>query len=215
MTFNLARSYRVDVSLDNGTTWKQILGVKDFNPTIDGQFQDTTTYDTNGWESSTPTLRSWKLAITVLRISTAGVEDSTHAALRAAGFAFGDAANVLVRWYRTDGVVEGYQGLASVKVTPSTTGVGDIAALSIELTGQGAPSSYTYVPPTVGTSTNPGTWTASTAYALNYYVTLTGSGAGVYKATTAGTSASTAPSTTGVSVGGTVTDGTVTWTRQS
>lgn len=54
-------------------------------------------------------------------------------------------------------------------------------------------------------------WEATTAYALNDRVTLTGGA--VLQATTAGTSGTTAP--TPPAVGATVTDGTVTWTRQS
>lgn len=53
-------------------------------------------------------------------------------------------------------------------------------------------------------------WAATTAYALNDEVTNSGA---VLKATTAGTSGSTAP--VNPAVGSTVTDGTVTWTRQS
>lgn len=52
-------------------------------------------------------------------------------------------------------------------------------------------------------------WQATHAYALNDLVTISGD---TLKCTTAGTSGSTAP-TPPASVGGTVTDGTVTWTR--
>ncbi|HEY1177855.1 MAG TPA: hypothetical protein VGF17_16995 [Phytomonospora sp.] len=55
-------------------------------------------------------------------------------------------------------------------------------------------------------------WTATTAYALGSKVRL--SGGDVLEATTAGTSSSTEPTAPGT-VGGTVTDGTVTWTRRS
>lgn len=60
-------------------------------------------------------------------------------------------------------------------------------------------------------TTPPPAWSATTAYALGNRVTL---GAGVVEATSAGTSGSTAP-TLPAAVGGTVTDGTVTWTRRS
>lgn len=107
--------------------------------------------------------------------------------------------------------MEGYQGLASVKVTPSATGVGDIAALSIELTGQGAPSTYTYVAAALGTVGNPDVWKPSFAYsAANYYVT---NGAAVLYVTTTGTSGTVAP--TNPAVGSSVTDNTVTWKRSS
>jgi len=80
----------------------------------------------------------------------------------------------------------------------------------------------TYIDPVWGTSDRrfvggagwvamlpPPPWAASTAYPLNSKVTLQGT---TLQATTAGTSAATAPTPPAV-VGGTVTDGTVVWTR--
>lgn len=58
--------------------------------------------------------------------------------------------------------------------------------------------------------TLPAAWAATTAYSLNAEVINSG---GVLKCTTAGTSASTAP--TNPAVGSTVTDGTVVWSRIS
>lgn len=62
------------------------------------------------------------------------------------------------------------------------------------------------------TVTAPPAWQSTTAYALNATVTLSTGGGGTVKATTAGTSGSTQP-VLPASVGGTVTDGTVVWTR--
>lgn len=66
-------------------------------------------------------------------------------------------------------------------------------------------------PNAVVAGTAPAAWAATTAYAVNDLVTVTG---GTLKCTTAGTSGSTEPALPGA-VGGTVSDGTVTWTRQS
>ncbi|QIG58321.1 hypothetical protein SEA_SKOG_169 [Gordonia phage Skog] len=57
----------------------------------------------------------------------------------------------------------------------------------------------------------PGTWAATTAYSLAKKVNIGGK---VLEVTTAGTSAGTIPTAPG-SVGGTVTDGTVVWTRRT
>lgn len=61
----------------------------------------------------------------------------------------------------------------------------------------------------VGEELPPAPWAATTAYSVGDLVTLSGD---TLKCTTAGTSGSTAP-TPPASVGGTVTDGTVVWTR--
>jgi hypothetical protein len=62
---------------------------------------------------------------------------------------------------------------------------------------------------------NRGTWAASTAYALNdYVVTASPTNNRLYKCTTAGTSGASAP-TWPTTEGGTVSDGTVTWTEQT
>jgi len=55
---------------------------------------------------------------------------------------------------------------------------------------------------------------SSTAYALNSYITWS-TNSTTWKCTTAGTTAATAPSISGITIGGTVTDGTVVWTQVS
>lgn len=62
-----------------------------------------------------------------------------------------------------------------------------------------------------GKTSAPKTWTATTAYALGDYVIRTDK---VLECTTAGTSGASAPAAPGA-VGGTVTDGTVIWTRRT
>lgn len=61
---------------------------------------------------------------------------------------------------------------------------------------------------------NKGYWAASTVYALNDYVLPVTPNARLYKCTTAGTSGASQP-TWPITDGGTVADGTVTWTEQT
>ena len=61
---------------------------------------------------------------------------------------------------------------------------------------------------------NKGYWVASTAYALNDYVLPATPNGHLYKATTAGTSAASAPAFP-TTAGATVADGTVVWTEQT
>ena len=84
------------------------------------------------------------------------------------------------------------------------------------LVGPGLPNSGTLT--TTVSVAPPGTranWAASTAYTIGEFIKPTVGNAGgyVFKCTVAGTSGSTEPSTWDQTVGGTTTDGTVTWTN--
>lgn len=107
----------------------------------------------------------------------------------------------------------GYQSVNAVIKTgdiPSTTPSGNRTESYSALNSAGVSTTYVHNYDTGKTAT-PKTWTASTAYALGDYIIRTSK---VLECTTAGTSTSSAPTAPG-SVGGTVTDGTVVWTRRT
>ena len=141
----LARSKRCDISTDGGTTWLQIYGINDFNDEIDPTMADASDYATDGWASSVKTLQGWKLTLKANRKRAAdeGAEDPAFVALRAARLSFGAAGKVSVRWGRTDGLEEAYQGRADVAMSPSKTGVADLDEWQIELTGDGKAEAIT------------------------------------------------------------------------
>lgn len=199
----LARAWSVDIATTAApTAWLHLYGINDFNPSFEPTMQDNSDYDGGGYASSVKTLNAWKLDIKANRkVDSSGVDDPAFAALEAARAQFGNAGNVYVRWARTDGIGNGYQGLASVSMSPSKTGVTDLNEWSITLSGQGAPTDYVYTAPT---------WTATTLYGAGAIVK---NSAAFLKATVGGTSAATAP--TNPAVGSTVNDGSVTWLRLS
>ena len=84
------------------------------------------------------------------------------------------------------------------------------------LIGPGLPNSGTLeTTVTVAPASAPGNWTATTTEAVNALIKPTVGNIGncVFKCTTAGTTGATEPATWDQTVGGTVTDGTVTWTN--
>lgn len=152
----LARGYRFEVSADGSTNWTKIGGLNDLNPSITPNKQDSSNYDSDGWEASEITMQAWSVQVKANRQADAGVEDAGLALVRARQGQFGDAARLYVRWYRTDGVDEAWQGRAIVEVTSSKTGVADLDEKQITFTGDGALTKITnpYAPTAVPTITS-------------------------------------------------------------
>lgn len=137
ITNQLARAYRVEVSIDN-TNWVRFNGLNDTNPDIAPNLQDSTNYESDGWATSEVTLYAWKLALKANRQANSGVEDPAFTMARACVGQFGDAARLYVRWYRRDGIPEAWTGRAIVGVSKSKTGVADLDEWTVTFTGSGA-----------------------------------------------------------------------------
>lgn len=134
----LARSYRVQVSLDEAS-WLTLMGMNDFNPSVTPNEQDSTDYESDGWQSSEITMQAWALSVKANAKATTGVLDPAMSMILACIGEFGDDARVYVRWFRKDGVTgfPSYQGRAIVKATPSKTAVADLNEYQVDLTGDG------------------------------------------------------------------------------
>lgn len=134
------------------------------------------------------------------------VEDAGFAAVRVKG------ATVWLYARKTDKLAslpfadgdEIYLGMTAINDEPQDVSGGGFIKFRIPLEPQ---DSWPFI--TIGAA--PVAWQATTPYVLNDQVTVTG---GVLKCTVAGTSGSTEPVLPGA-VGGTVSDGTVTWQRVS
>lgn len=168
----LARRLRIDVSAD-GATWLQLKGVTDLNPQVNPNLQDSSTYDSNGWGASEITMNSWKLDVTILRQTVAGVFDPAQELVRACVAQFGTAARVYVRWYDKNGAPEAFSGYAIVEWNRSKTGVADLDEAKLSLTGDGA---LTPIANPGVAATVPTVMTATpTAQTVGKTVTITGS----------------------------------------
>ncbi|MCB5167995.1 hypothetical protein LG634_24605 [Streptomyces bambusae] len=115
----LARHWRMDVNMGPDLTpdWQLCPAITEFQPTWPPNFEDSTTYDSEGWEESTKTSQSWQIEATFNRKVS---EDSTtfstvHEKLRTVSFGFDAASKVGVRFYKRDGSPEAYSGTVLVE----------------------------------------------------------------------------------------------------
>lgn len=168
----LARGYRFEVSVDGATNWLKVGGLNDLSPTIEPTKVDSSNYDSGGWAASEITMQSWSVQIKANWQATAGVEDPAIAAILACRGQFGTAARLYVRWYRTDGIDEAFQGRAIVAVANSKTAVLDLSELQVTFTGDGALSKITnpYSPTSVPVLVS----ATPSAVAVGGQVTITG-----------------------------------------
>ncbi|MDF7641725.1 hypothetical protein PT279_09030 [Bifidobacterium sp. ESL0784] len=136
MTIALARRFKVEISQD-GTTWKPLNGLTDFNPKFDPTLQDANDYENNGWGSKEITMLAWSLECKANRLITANRFDEGQELCRKCVGKFGEDARLYVRWYDRNGMPEAHQGRAIVGYTQSKTGVADLEEVSITFTGDG------------------------------------------------------------------------------
>lgn len=69
------------VSTDNGVTYTKIGGQKDASLRIDVKDADATTKDSNGWEESIPTTKSWGIDLDALLLETDAGQTALYNAL--------------------------------------------------------------------------------------------------------------------------------------
>jgi hypothetical protein len=136
MSIALARRFKVEISKD-GTTWKPLSGLTDFNPKFDQTLQDSNNYDNAGWSSKEITMLAWSLACKANHIINANAFDEGQELCRQCSGTFGDDARLYVRWYDRNGMPEAHQGRAIVGYTQAKTGVADLEEISITFTGDG------------------------------------------------------------------------------
>lgn len=171
----LARGYKFDVSTD-ATTWVHPLGLDNLNDKLDPNIENANEYDSDGWSSGEITLYNWSLVVGMHRKKDSGTEDPGQALIRACRGEFADGARLYVRWYRTDGIDEAWQGRAIVGVENRDTGVENIASWTVTFTGDGPatkisnPFSASSVPVVSSVSPNNG------STAGGNLVTITGQG---------------------------------------
>lgn len=138
----LARHWRLDVNMGTvgSPDWQLCPAIREFQHTAPPNLEDSTTYDSDGWEESTKTAQAWQAEATFNRKAS---PDSTtfspvHEKLRAAWLAFGDAAKVQVRFYDRNGLPEAYSGTVFVEWEPEGGDYKALGGVKVTLKGTGA-----------------------------------------------------------------------------
>lgn len=138
----LARQWRLDVNM--GTVdvpdWRLCPAITEFQPTWPPNLEDSTTYDSEGWEESTKTSQSWQVEATFNRMAS---PDSTtyspvHERLRTVSFGYGADSKVGIRFYDRDGLPEAYSGTVLVTWEPQGGDYKALGQIKATLKGTGA-----------------------------------------------------------------------------
>lgn len=133
MSTTLARKFRIDVTSDLtlASGWLQLNGVDDWNASITAGTEDTSAYDTSGWNTNEVTMQSWSATASLFRRQTSGTYDPGQELVRATQGQFGTAARIGLRWYDKTGGPEAYSGIALPSISRSNTGVSNVEKWSI------------------------------------------------------------------------------------
>ncbi|MFG3085133.1 phage tail tube protein [Streptomyces parvulus] len=142
-TTALARrwKFQLDLSEDqDGSDWVTVLGVTDFKPPApDPNIEDSSDYESGGWNGNTKTAQGWELTATINRRINDQVKvyHPTHEALRRAAWLFGSNSKAHVRWYDREGLPEAYEGSGVVKWEYSGGEHTALDQVEITITGDG------------------------------------------------------------------------------
>ncbi|MFH9403256.1 phage tail tube protein [Streptomyces sp. NPDC017638] len=142
-TTALARRWRlqIDMSADqDGTDWQTVFGVTDFKPPMpDPNIEDSSDYESAGWNGNTKTAQEWELTVTINRKINDQTKTyhPTHEKLRVAAYSFGSASMAHLRWFDRDGLPEAYEGTGVVKWEYSGGEHTALDQVEITVTGDG------------------------------------------------------------------------------
>lgn len=145
------RKWYCDV--DTGTEseeWTGIFGIQSFKDMLEGQLQDDSDFDSDGWMSEVNTANKWGVEIKVKRAVTAADEtayDPGQEVLRAAAAETGLANVVHIRFYEMEPGgprIEAYDGFAAVTWTPDGGDMKATSTVTVKLSGQGKRNPITH-----------------------------------------------------------------------
>lgn len=149
------RKWYCDVNTGTGSDeWTGIFGVTEFKDLLEGQLQDDSDFDGEGWMSETNSANKWGLEFKVKRAVTAAsatAYDPGQEVLRACAEETGIANSIEVRWYEMEPGgprIEAYRGFAAVSWSPDGGDMKALSTVTVKLSGQGKRNTITH--PTVG-----------------------------------------------------------------
>lgn len=152
MATALARKFRVDVTSDLtlASGWLQLNGISDFQPNVTPNLQDTSAYDTTGWQTTEPTMQDWNAIATFFRRLTAGVYDPGQELVRATVGQFSTAARLGIRWYDKNGGPEAYSGVATSTWKRGASGVVNVESVAVTFDATDIPLNLNITNPAAG-----------------------------------------------------------------
>lgn len=142
----LNRKWRVDVNTGTYETpvWTPLRGMGEFTPTTNYTTQDTSDFDSEGFQSETVTALGWGLETKVNRKTDAEDEaeyDAGQEALRLASEVMGLGNVVDIRYYEDNGAtgpkVQAYRGNAGVQWAEDGGDMSATSTATVTLVGQG------------------------------------------------------------------------------
>ncbi|MFF3310479.1 phage tail tube protein [Streptomyces sp. NPDC002952] len=144
-TTALARRWRLQINMnypeDQVTPdWQTVLGIAEFTPPApDPNIEDSSDYESGGWNGNTKTAQEWELPVTLNRKINDQVKvfHPTHEKLRLAGWKFGSGSKAHVRWFDRDGLPEAYEGKGVVKWEYSGGEHTALEQVEVTITGDG------------------------------------------------------------------------------
>lgn len=147
------RFNRLEVNTGTEATpaWTVVRGLSRIELPITAEEVDVSDFDSEGWSDSLTTFRSWSVNVEGFDGFTGPgetpVDDPGQLALKNKGLLTGYDAYADVRMYRTDNQ-KGYSGRVSVNWSGAGGELKGVEPFNCTLTGAGALSAFTYVPPT-------------------------------------------------------------------
>lgn len=132
----LARNIGIDISTDNAT-WLTVPGRTDNAPAFSPTKADSTDVDSGGFKSITVTDFAWTVVVKYNRLSNGGVPNAVQQMIEACEGQFGDAGELYVRWYETDGGAMAKTGRAVVTIVRSKTSEPDLSEITATFDGDG------------------------------------------------------------------------------
>jgi hypothetical protein len=152
MATTLARKFRVDVTSDLtlASGFLQVNGISDFQPNITPALQDTSAYDTTGWNTKEVTMNDWNATATFFRRVVGGVYDPGQELIRASLGQFGTAARVGIRWYDRNGGPEAYSGVTIASWKRGASATSNVESASVTFEGTDIPLNLNITNPAAG-----------------------------------------------------------------
>lgn len=134
----LARHWGLEVRKELTDPWLPARGLQSLNPTVSKTRQDGGDYHSGNFTKQIATEASWGLEATFGRqLDATGAPDPGVELLRSVDAELGSDELVYVRWWRTDGLPDSYEGRAGVDFSSAGGEKASLQGATVTFTGYG------------------------------------------------------------------------------